>query len=67
MFYGVKLSQKDIKALAGQLGWHNNPMGLEWCKYREGHPHTRIAYAKNNYGITHELYYMQDTHEFILI
>lgn len=67
MFYGVKVSQKDLRELAKQLGWEGNPMGIEWFEYREGHPYTRVAYAKNNYGIVSELFYIKDTHEFILI
>lgn len=67
MIYGVKLTQRDIRDLATQLGWSGNPLGYEWLKYREEHPYTRIAYAKNNYGITHELFYIKDTHEFVLV
>lgn len=67
MFYGVQITHKDLKELAKQLGWHDNPMGIEWFDYREKHPHTRIAYSKNKYGICAELYYLKDTHEFILI
>lgn len=64
MIYGVKISGKDIKALAEQLG--AKTMGEEWFKYRGKHNYTRVAYSQGNYGITHELFYLKDTGEFVL-
>lgn len=65
MIYGVRISGKDIKALAEQL--QAKTMGEEWLKYRESHPHTRVAYSQGYYGTTHELFFVKDTGEFILL
>lgn len=68
MDYGVQISNRKLFALAKQLGYNGLPMSFkEWLEKREKQGYTRIAYAKNNYGITHELFYLKETHEFVLI
>lgn len=71
MYYGVKVSAKDIDRLAEQLiatGVCRRMEATEWLKYRETlKGHTRVAYSQGRYGVTNELFYAKGTKEFIII
>lgn len=72
MFYGVKLTSKDIKNLAKQLEYMGvcETMSIDdWLVYRDkkAEGYTRVAYSQGRYGTTWELFYIKNTKKFILI
>ena len=71
MFYGVKISNKDINNLAEQLimtGVCRRMDVTEWLEYRETiQGYTRVAYSQGHYGVTNELFYVKNPKEFIII
>lgn len=62
--YGIKTTQKELRDMAKNLAMqglcNEQPLGQkEYFEKRDGQDYTRIAYAKNNYGIVAELFYLK--------
>lgn len=69
---GVQITQKAMRELVHDLAiqdlCNKQPLSFkDWNAWREEQGHTRIAYAKNAYGIVSELYYMKKDHMFAYV
>lgn len=68
----LRATQKEIREMAEKLAQqglcNEKAMGYkEWFEKRDGQDYTRIAYARNNYGIVSEIYYLKGTKEFAYV